>query len=292
VRFWTTLNEPWCSAFLGYASGAHAPGRHEPAASVAAAHHLLLGHGLAAQAVRAAGAERVGITLNLTPALPADDHPAVLDATRRVDGLHNRLFLDALLRGRYPDDVRADLAGLTDFGFEQDGDAATIAEPLDLLGVNYYTRQVVSTSAMPGAAVVETSPPEGPLTEMGWAVDPDGLGELLRRLHREYGELPLYVTENGAAFADVVAADDGVHDEERTAYLAAHLGSCADAIADGVPLRGYFVWSLMDNFEWGHGYSKRFGVVHVDYATQQRRVKDSGRWYAQFIRASRDRPAG
>jgi beta-glucosidase len=289
VRFWTTLNEPWCSAFLGYASGAHAPGRHEPAASVAAAHHLLLGHGLAAQALRAGGAEQVGITLNFTPALPADDHPAVLDAARRVDGLHNRFFLDALVRGRYPDDVRADLAALTDFGFERDGDAATIAAPLDLLGVNYYTRQVVSTSAMPGAAVVETSPPEGRLTEMGWAVDPDGLGDLLRRLHREYGDLPLYVTENGAAFADEVAADDGVHDEERTAYLAAHLGSCAAAIADGVPLRGYFVWSLMDNFEWAHGYSKRFGVVHVDYATQQRRVKDSGRWYADLIRAHRAR---
>jgi beta-glucosidase len=145
---------------------------------------------------------------------------------------------------------------------------------------------------MPGSAVVETSPPEAPLTEMGWAVDPDGLGDLLRRLHREYGDLALYVTENGAAFADVVAADGGVHDQERTAYLAAHLRSSAAAISDGVPLRGYFVWSLMDNFEWAHGYSKRFGVVHVDYATQRRRVKDSGRWYADFIRAHRERPAG
>ena len=288
VRFWTTLNEPWCSAFLGYGSGDHAPGRHEHDASVAAVHHLLLGHGHAVQALRARGAEQVGITLNLTPMSPADDHPAVVDAVRRADGLHNRLFLDPLLRGRYPDDVRRDLAAVTDFGFEQDGDAAIIAAPLDLLGVNYYQRQVVTTSAMPGAAILATRPTESPLTAMGWGTDPDGLGDLLRRLHREYGDLPLYVTENGAAYDDVVGPDDAVHDPERTAYLAAHFASAAGAISDGVPLRGYFVWSLMDNFEWAHGYSKRFGIVHVDYATQQRRIKDSGRWYADLLRAHRD----
>ena len=292
VRFWTTLNEPWCSAFLGYASGDHAPGRHEHDASLAAVHHLLLAHGLGVQALRARGARQVGITLNLTPMTPADDHPAVLDAARRTDGLHNRLFLDPLLRGSYPDDVRADLAGVSDFSFEKDGDAATIAAPLDLLGVNYYQRQVVTTSAIPGAALVATRPTDTPLTAMGWGLDPGGLGDLLRRLHREYGDLPLYVTENGAAYDDEVSPDGAVHDPERTAYLAAHLDGCASAIADGVPLRGYFVWSLLDNFEWAHGYSKRFGVVHVDYATQQRRVKDSGRWYADFIRAHRARQAG
>jgi beta-glucosidase len=221
--------------------------------------------------------------------IPADDHPAVADAVRRADGLHNRLFLDPLLRARYPDDVRGDLAGVTDFGFEQDGDAAIIAAPLDLLGVNYYQRQVVTTSAMPGAAILATRPTETPLTAMGWGTDPDGLGDLLRRLHREYGDLPLYVTENGAAYDDdVVGPDDAVHDPERTAYLAAHVASAAGAISDGVPLRGYFVWSLMDNFEWAHGYSKRFGIVHVDYSTQQRRIKDSGHWYADLLRAHRD----
>ncbi len=285
VRFWTTMNEPWCSAFLGYSGGEHAPGRHEPAASVAAAHHLLLGHGLAVEALRGRGADQVGITLNLYPITPADAHPAVLDAARRVDGLHNRLFLDPVLRGSYPDDVREDLAAVTGFDFERPGDAATIAAPLDLLGVNYYTRLRVSTSALPGAAVVTTLPPEGDSTAMGWGVDADGLAETLRRVTREYGDIPLYVTENGAAYDDEPTDDGDVHDEDRTAYLAGHIEGCAGAIAEGVPLRGYFVWSLLDNFEWAHGYGKRFGIVHVDYATQERRVKASGRWYADFIRA-------
>jgi beta-glucosidase len=279
------MNEPWCSAFLGYSGGEHAPGRHEPAASVAAAHHLLLGHGLAVEALRGRGADQVGITLNLYPITPADDHPAVVDAARRVDGLHNRLFLDPVLRGGYPDDVREDLAAVTGFGFERPGDAATIAVPLDLLGVNYYTRLRVSTSALPGAAVVATLPPEGDSTAMGWGVDADGLTETLRRVTREYGEIPLYVTENGAAYDDEPTDDGDVHDEDRTAFLADHIEGCAGAIADGVPLRGYFVWSLLDNFEWAHGYGKRFGIVHVDYATQERRVKASGRWYSDFIRA-------
>jgi beta-glucosidase len=241
------------------------------------------------QALRARGAEQVGITLNLAPMTPVDDHPAVADAVRRADGWQNRVFLDPLLRGGYPDDVRADLAGVSDFSFERDGDAATIAAPLDLLGVNYYQTQVVSTSPMPGTNLAALQPTETPLTAMGWGVDPEGLGDLLRRLHRDYGDLPLYVTENGSAYDDEVTADGRIHDEERTAFLAAHLASAQQAIADGVPLKGYFVWSLMDNFEWAHGYSKRFGVVHVDYATQQRRLKDSGRWYADFLRAHRDR---
>ena len=283
VRFWTTLNEPWCSAFLGYASGEHAPGRHDPGAAVAATHHLLLGHGLAVQALRARGAQQVGITLNLHAVRPLTDEPGVLEAARRVDGMQNRLFLDPVLRGHYPDDVRADLDVVSDFGFERPDDAATIAAPIDLLGVNYYTPLVVSTSAHPGAALASFVPPAGPITDMGWGVDASGLGEVLRRVHRDYGDLPLYVTENGAAYPDVVDADGAVHDPDRIAYLAGHLGACADALADGVPLRGYFVWSLLDNFEWAHGYSKRFGIVHVDYATQQRRIKDSGRWFADLI---------
>jgi beta-glucosidase len=287
VRFWTTLNEPWCSAFLGYGSGQHAPGRHDAAGSVAAAHHLMLGHGLAARALRGSGAAQVGITLNLYPVTPLDDDPAVLDAVRRVDGLHNRLFLDPLLRGRYPDDVRQDLAAVTDFGFEQPGDDELIAVPIDLLGLNYYTRHVVTTSSLPGSAGVVTLSPDGPRTGMGWGVDPGALLELLRRVHHDYGDVPLYVTENGAAYDDEVAPDGGVHDPERTAFLAAHVEACAAAVAEGVPLRGYFVWSLLDNFEWAHGYDQRFGIVHVDFATQDRRVKDSGRWYADLLRAHR-----
>jgi beta-glucosidase len=288
VRFWTTLNEPWCSAFLGYGSGQHAPGRHDAAGAVAAAHHLLLGHGLATEALRAHGAAQVGITLNLYPVIPLDDDPAVRDAARRVDGLHNRLFLDPLLRGAYPADVRQDLSAVTDFGFERPGDAELIAAPLDLLGVNYYTRHVVTTSSLPGSAVVTTLPPEGPWTAMGWGVDAAALLDLLRRVHRDHGEVPLYVTENGAAYHDEIAPDGAVHDPERTAFLAAHVEACAAAIAEGIPLRGYFVWSLLDNFEWAHGYDQRFGIVHVDYATQKRRVKDSGRWYAELLRAHRE----
>ena len=155
--------------------------------------------------------------------------------------------------------------------------------------MNYYTRLRVSTSALPGAAVVTTLPPEGDSTAMGWGVDADGLAETLRRVTREYGDIPLYVTENGAAYDDEPTDDGDVHDEDRTAYLAGHIEGCAGAIAEGVPLRGYFVWSLLDNFEWAHGYGKRFGIVHVDYATQERRVKASGRWYADFIRAHADR---
>ncbi len=286
VAHWITLNEPWCSAFLGYGSGRHAPGRTEPAAAVAAAHHLLLGHGLAVEAVRAAapGAE-LGITLNLYPTAPADETAGAADAARRIDGLHNRLFLDPLLRGHYPDDVVADLAGTTDLGFVRDGDLATIAAPLDFLGINYYTSHVVAPAPYPGSGLVEFRRTGRPTTEMGWEVVPSGLHTLLTRLVADYPALPFYITENGAAYDDVVAADGTIRDSDRLAFLEAHLAACADAIADGVPLAGYFAWSLMDNFEWGFGYTKRFGLVHVDYETQQRRVKDSGHWYAGFVGA-------
>jgi beta-glucosidase len=229
--------------------------------------------------------ERAGITLNLYPVTPVDDDPAVLDVARRVDGLHNRLFLDPVLRGAYPEDVRVDLAGVTDFGFERPGDAAVIGTAIDLLGVNYYSRHRVTVSPLPGAAVAATMAPRGAATAMGWGVDASGLTEMLVRVRREYGDIPLYVTENGAAYDDEPTDDGAVHDPERTAYVAAHVEGCAAALAQGVPLGGYFVWSLLDNFEWSHGYAKRFGIVHVDYATQQRRIKDSGRWYAGLIRA-------
>ncbi len=298
IRFWTTMNEPYCSSILGYSAGAHAPGRKEPAAAIRAAHHLLLGHGLAVQAMRAGTGSpgtsdgtdhQFGITINLTPTIPATDSAADVDAARRADGVANRLFLDPVLRGSYPDDVVADLAPLLDFSHVHDGDLATIAQPLDACGINYYTRHLVAAgsgdrfapgTSFPGAADTEVLPRGIPTTARDWEIDPDGLHAILTHVWEQYSPPPLWVTENGAAYDDVVSPDGAVHDPERIAYLDAHFRAAARAIADGVDLRGYFVWTLMDNFEWGFGESSRFGLVHVDYATQQRTPKDSARWFA------------
>ncbi|MFJ6894987.1 GH1 family beta-glucosidase [Streptomyces hokutonensis] len=287
VTHWTTLNEPWCSAFLGYGTGRHAPGRREPAAAVRAAHHLLLGHGLAAEALR--DSARVGITLNLTHVTPLSADPADLDAARRIDGMQNRLFLDPLLRGSYPVDVLADLHEVTAFGHVHDGDLKRIGALPDHLGINYYAPMLVAGGTTPaqsayvGSPLVRIADGGRPRTAMGWEIDERGLLELLLRLRADYPAVPLYITENGAAFDDVMERD-GVHDTDRIAYLDGHLRSCARAIGHGVPLRGYFVWSLLDNFEWSFGYGPRFGIVHVDYATQRRTPKDSAHWYAEVIR--------
>ncbi len=299
VRHWTTMNEPWCSAFLGYGSGAHAPGRQDRAGAVRAAHHLMLGHGLAVQAMRAADPQaQVGITLNLYPVSPAGGTPADADAARRVDGLANRLFLDPLLLGRYPADVMNDLREVSDFGHIRDGDIATIATRMSMLGINYYLRYVVTgepeeqeESAAPGARRwrrpadwpgsehVRFVQRGGAQTAMGWEIDAPGLVELLCRIATEYPRLPLYITENGAAFADEPAPDGTVDDQDRVAYLAQHRAACERAVGMGVPLRGYFAWSLLDNFEWAWGYSRRFGLVYVDFATQQRIPKSSAYWF-------------
>ncbi|TDC01916.1 beta-glucosidase [Micromonospora fluostatini] len=295
VRYWTTLNEPWCSAFLGYSSGVHAPGRTDPAAAVRAGHHLMLGHGLAVQALRAGRPDaEVGVTVNLYPVTPATDAPGDVDAARRIDGLANRFFLDPLLRGSYPADLRADLRSVTDFGHVRDGDLAVIATPLDLLGVNYYSRHVVAAPAegaersgpsdWPGSADVRFVKRGVPVTDMGWEIDAPGLVETLRRVHDEYTDLPLYVTENGSAFVDTVV-DGRVDDADRLAYFDSHLRAAHAAISSGVPLRGYFAWSLLDNFEWAWGYTKRFGMIYVDYDNDQARIpKSSARWYAEVIR--------
>jgi beta-glucosidase len=301
VADWTTLNEPWVSAFPGYASGVVAPGRTEPAAAVRAAHHLLLGHGLALEAMRAARPDlRYGITLNLSPVDAASADPRDIEAARRVDGIQNRLLLDPLLRGGYPPDVLADLAPVVGTGHVQDGDLARIGAPLDFLGVNYYARTVVRAETIADAAAGTARQPAWvgsddvvPVgtgrarTAMDWEIDPTGLTDILVRLGREYASPPLYVTENGAAFDDLVAPDGAVHDPERTAYLDGHLRAARAAITAGTDLRGYFVWSLLDNFEWAFGYSKRFGIVRVDFATQARTVKDSGRWFADVARTNR-----
>jgi beta-glucosidase len=298
VRMFTTLNEPWCSAYLGYGSGIHAPGRTERVAPVRAVHHLLLGHGLAARAIRAAARDaEVSITLN--PAVVRGAGPGDADAVRRVDGIANRIFHGPLLDGAYPADVVADLAGVTDFSFVVDGDLEIIRAPLEFLGVNYYQPTVVADpsspdhagapplgGAFPGSEDVRLVQPPGPRTGQDWTIDPSGLSELLLRFHAEYPDVPLMVTENGSAWPDTVAPDGQVHDPDRTAFLAAHLAAVSDALAGGADVRGYFAWSLLDNFEWSYGYSQRFGIVWVDFDTQERIVKDSARFLSSVIEAA------
>ncbi|WP_127131703.1 GH1 family beta-glucosidase [Georgenia sp. SYP-B2076] len=307
VAVWTTLNEPWCSAYLGYASGVHAPGRTEPAAALAAAHHLNLAHGLAAAAIRAELGERaqVSITLNLHVTRPADpERAADLEAAHRVDLVGNHIFLGPLLDGSYPVELRRLTSHLSDWSFIRPGDLGLIRQRLDVLGVNYYSTSYVrareagapaaggtgghgDSAVSPWVALddVEFLAPAGPLTAMGWNIEPDGLYELLAALDNAYEGLPLMVTENGAAFDDVVGPDGQVHDAARVDYLHRHLDAVARVIADGADVRGYFLWSLLDNFEWAYGYSKRFGIVHVDYDTQVRTPKDSARWYAALVSA-------
>ena len=292
VKTWTTLNEPWCSAYLGYGSGVHAPGKQDPAAVFAAVHHLLLGHGLAARALRSAGAQSISITLNPNVALPVDPtSSADQEAVRIIDGLSNRMFLDPLFKGQYPADMLEHMSRFTDLSYIADGDLATINAPIDVLGINFY--QPAYVSAKPGAPAALDQPgsegiawraPDGPVTDMNWLIEPSALTGLLKRINDDYPGVPLLITENGAAYPEVPSADGEVHDSRRVEYLDGHLRACHDALTAGVDLRGYFVWSLMDNFEWAEGYRKRFGVVHVDYATQQRTLKDSAKWYREVIR--------
>lgn len=306
VAVWTTLNEPWCSAFLGYGNGQHAPGRRDRRAAMAAVHHLLLAHGTVATELRSRDPQvNLAISLNLDvtdPADPAD--PADVDAARRVDGQWNRLFLDPLFRGEYPADVLADAAhlGLTDH--IRDRDLDTIAAPIDILGVNYYHGQAVSPRApqtpllgqapvprpvgspLPAADGIHRVPRELPRTPMGWEIQPEGLTRLLLRLQAEYTGpcgVALAVTETGAAYDDVVGPDGRVDDPGRRAFLDAHVRAVQDAVAAGADVRAFFVWSLLDNFEWTWGYTRRFGLVHVDFVTQRRTLKSSAEWYAQVV---------
>ncbi|HET6954758.1 MAG TPA: GH1 family beta-glucosidase [Acidimicrobiales bacterium] len=302
VRRWTTVNEPWCAAMLGYAAGLHAPGRTEPAAAIAAAHHLLLGHGLAVDVLRdrlTADRPEIGITLNPYPVLPAgpggDLTPHDLDAVRRIDGIANRLWYDPVLLGRYPDDVVADLGQVSDLRHIRDGDLDQIARPLDALGLNYYRCHHVrhrpgasaSPSPWPGSPDVVFHDATGTPTSNGWAVEPEGLYDALVRVATDYDPPPLYIHESGGAFPDAVAADGRVHDHDRLGYLDAHLRAAHDAIASGVDLRGFFVWSLLDNFEWAEGYTQRFGIVHVDFASLARTPKASAHWYRDVATANR-----
>ncbi len=305
VAMWTTLNEPWCSAYLGYGSGAHAPGRTNAASSLAAVHHLNLAHGLALQSLRSVttNSPEYSSTLNLHVIRGVDD--TAEEAIRRIDALANRAFTGPMLRGAYPADLLEDTAAVTDWSFVRDGDLANIHQPIDLLGVNYYSTVTVRMwdgvsprqnndghkdmggTPWPGSGDVEFLQQSGPYTAMGWNIAPDGLEELLVSLSQQFPELPLMVTENGAAFDDVVTQSDAgsaVHDADRIDYLRRHFTAAHRAMHRGVDLRGYQVWSLFDNFEWGYGYAKRFGIVRVDYDTLERLPKDSARWYAELIR--------
>jgi beta-glucosidase len=291
VKDWATLNEPLCSAWIGHLEGRMAPGLTDLTAAVRASYHLHLGHGLAVQAIRAASSDaRVGIVNNLSPIEPASTSEADLAAARRADGHINRWWLDPVLGRGYPQDM------VELYGVElpvQPGDLETIAAPLDWLGLNYYFRQIVTADPSGRAPGFTQVPVAGARhTHMDWEVYADGLEQLLLRLTEEYGVERIYVTENGSAFQDTVAADGSVHDPERVRYLEEHLAACARAVAKGAPLAGYFAWSLLDNFEWAYGYDKRFGLVHVDYATQRRTVKTSGRRYAELVREHAGRRAG
>jgi beta-glucosidase len=304
VGMWVTLNEPWCSAWAGYGQGRHAPGRRDIGAAVSATHHLLLAHAGATEALRAAVTTPVGITLNLSLFRGASDHPDDRTATGRAEGNFNRLFLDPVFRGRYPADMAAHYPELRPEGeLVGPGDLEWIAQPLDFLGINYYSPQRVAHPARLAAAEaggysvrhLRTDPVADDLgfasirradadeTTMGWEIEPAALTELLAWVRNNYTQAPIYITENGAAYCDYVAPDGAVRDPERIAYLDSHLRAVHAAIAAGVDVRGYFVWSLMDNFEWSHGYAHRFGLIWVDYPNGRRIPKASFEWYRRVI---------
>jgi beta-glucosidase len=305
VAVWTTLNEPWCSAFLGYGSGGHAPGRTSDIGALKAAHHLMLGHGLALQELRHVVTRpetQYSITLNFHALRGTDESSP--EAIRRIDALGNRSFTGPLLHGAYPVDLLEDTRDITDWYFVRAGDLDDIHQPIDFLGVNFYSTQTVrmwdgrSDKAMndghrdvggspwPGSRDVEFLEQPGPYTAMGWNIAPDAFEELLVSLGEEFPKLPLIITENGAAFDDV-EIEGKVHDVDRVDYLRRHFTAAHRARARGVDVRGYLVWSFMDNFEWSYGYSKRFGIVRVNYETQERIVKDSALWFSELIRSRR-----
>jgi beta-glucosidase len=296
VGYWITLNEPWVASWMGYGLGVHAPGRKDSSAALAATHHLLLGHGLAMERMRSAGDDnRLGVTLNLHPGHPSRDTEADRKAARLVDGQANRLYLDPLFRGEYPEDVVSHYEEFgADFSFVREGDLEKISVPIDFLGINYYFIHSVRGAPVEEGQNVPFAdlgarpviPPAGEKTAMGWPVQPEGLTEMLVRVKDEYADVPMYVTENGRAVHDYVDPDGNVVDEERIAYLDGHFRAAHEAMEQGVDLRGYMVWSFLDNFEWAEGFSKRFGIVFVEYGTQRRVPKSSARWYAGVIRSN------
>ncbi|MBZ0295493.1 MAG: beta-glucosidase [Anaerolineae bacterium] len=285
VKHWMTHNEPWCASFLSYQIGEHAPGHQKLDEAVAASHHLLLSHGRTVPVLRANSRDsKVGIVLNLAWNDPATDSEADKEAAWRMFGYQNRWFMDPVYKGQYPEDMIELYGG---FPALQNGDEQEIAAPLDFLGINYYTRAVVANA--PGNPPLYTTQvyPEGEYTEMHWEVHPESLYDLLKWTQERYPNVgDIYITENGAAFDDKLTEDGQVKDENRVNYLKGHFASMRQAMEEGVPLKGYFLWSMMDNFEWAYGYSKRFGIIYVDFDTQERFLKDSAKWYAMVTRAN------
>ena len=285
VKHWATFNEPWELAWQGYVTGEDAPGlKGDAGFALRATHHIYLAHGAAVKVLRENVPNgKIGIVLHLNYVEPASGRPEDVVAARRFEGCQNRWYLDPLLRGDYP----ADMAKL--FGRYvpeiRSGDMDQIRAPLDFLGINCYRRSVMADGDELPPVNFRRISPEGEYTDMGWEVYPDGLYKILKYVHENYDHPPLYVTENGAAFPDRVGSDGRVHDERRIHYLREHLARAKRAMEDGIPLRGYFVWSLLDNFEWAYGYTKRFGLIYVDYATQKRIIKDSGFFMAQIADA-------
>ena len=285
---WITHNEPWVTSFLGYALGVKAPGATDWSRALRASHHTLLSHGEVVRAFREGGyGGRIGISLDLTVARPGRDADDDRAAATRFDGYHNRWFLDPVLRGSYPADLVAHYEQrFGPFDAVHEGDLAAIAEPIDFLGVNFYRPNVVTARDDGSVLGLADVPLDAETTAMGWPIVPAALTELLLRLKQDYGDAPLLITENGAAFEDRLNGADTVDDPRRIEYIAGHLDAVRAAIAAGVDVRGYYVWSLLDNFEWEHGYSQRFGLVYVDYATQRRIPKRSALWYRDRIAAS------
>lgn len=284
VTNWITINEPWVAAFLGHMLGIHAPGLQDLGATLSAAHHLLLAHGRAVDVVRNNVREaKVGITLNLTTIYPDSDSAADEQAAHSVDGQVNRWFLDPVFRGRYPEDMVRQLD--TWMSEIEPDDFSIISRPTDFLGINYYSPFFVAHDpASPmGFRMTER---EGEHTAVGWLVHPESLEALLVRVHDEYSPAEIYITENGAAFDDDPPVDGRVNDRQRTVYLHDHILAGLKSIDEDVPLKGYFVWSLFDNYEWSEGYDKRFGITYVDYSTMERTLKDSARWYSEVTRSN------
>ena len=268
-----TINEPWCVAWLSHFWGHHAPGLRDIRATARAMHHILLAHGMAVERLRGMGQPNLGIVLNFSHYAAASNSPADLGATDTMDGIFNRWFIEAITKGTYPDAVLAGLGPHMPANWQ--ADMPTISQPLDWLGVNYYTRGTVAHDPAGIWPHVREMPTTLSTTQMGWEIYPDGLHGFLTRMARDYvGDLPIYVTENGMANADVVE-DNAVNDQIRTDYLFSHLAATKDAIADGANVKGFFYWSLMDNYEWSFGYEKRFGLVHVDFESLKRTPKSS-----------------
>ena len=284
VKHWITHNEPWCTAFLGHCEGIHAPGEKDIGAALQVCHHVLLSHGMAIPAIRSnAPSAKVGIALSLHPLKSASDQQQDIDATTRHDGLRNRWFLDPLYGRGYPAEMWQ-LFG-KDAPIVKDGDLPTIATETDFLGVNYYFPETIKNA--PGEGPISTRVVEHDNVErtgFGWEVSPEGMVTLLERITNDYKPPEIYITENGSTYDDIVAQDGRIIDLERQSYLERHLTMLKVSIASGVPVKGYFAWSLLDNFEWAEGYTRRFGLIHVDFHTQQRKLKLSGEWYSAFLK--------